>query len=116
MTIKDYVTIIIKLLAFFLLVFSVQNSMTHLIFLIDSEIFLLESVISIIIPVFGFALLWYFSPKLAQIVTADLPSQAKIDINHGALLRILVIALGFSLLVLSVIHSSYWFFNLGFWF
>ena len=55
--------------------------------------------------------MWYFSSKLAQIVTADLPSQASVNINHSALLRVLVIAFGFSILVLSVINSSYWFFN-----
>ncbi len=108
---KDYVTIVIRLMALFLLLFSMQNSISHLVYLIDNDTFLIDSVISICIPVFGFVLLWYFSPKIAQLVTADIPNQNKIEINHGALLRIIVITTGFALLVNSVINLSYWFLN-----
>lgn len=108
---KDYVTIAIRLLALFLLLFSIQNTIPHVVYLIDNDTYLTDSVIAVFIPVFGFAILWYFSPKLAQVVTADIPSQSEIKINHEALLRIIVIALGFGLAVNSVINSSYWFFN-----
>jgi hypothetical protein len=111
MKINDFITIIIRLLALFLLVTSMQYAIPHFVYLIDNQIFLIDSLISFLIPIIGFALLWYFSTKLAQIVTTDIPSKIKYEFNYHALLRIVVITIGFSLLVNSVINLSYWFFN-----
>lgn len=108
---NDLITIIIRLLALFLLLTSMQNAIPNLMYLIEYQIFLIDSVLSFLIPVIGSALLWYFSPKLAQVVTADIPSQIKFEFNDQALMRIIVITIGFSLLVNSVINLSYWFFN-----
>ena len=108
---KDYVTIIIRLMVIGLLIISTQTIIGAISFLSQGNGYFIDSVLAVLLPILLALLLWFLSPKLATLVTSDISTQAKIQLNTEGFLRCLIIICGFYLLLNSVLNASYWFFN-----
>ncbi len=78
---KDYVTIIIRLMVIGLLIISTQTIIGAISFLSQGNGYFIDSVLAVLLPILLALLLWFLSPKLATLVTSDISTQAKIQLN-----------------------------------
>ncbi len=111
MNIQEFVTIIIRLVALVLLIISVHTVNSTLIFLFQSNSFVIESVLAIIIPLAVAVFLWLASAKIAAWITANNSRNLGETGFNQSILSPLIITLGLYFLIDAILKLIQWFFN-----